>query len=252
MGLSETIVAAVIGAGATMLTAMFQLGIALRARAKAETRPKRSSMRPFVAVFAMLVASAVGGYAYSELRAERVREDTRELRTELTKQLQALALSTAKLELLGDERADELGLGALVSGAAPDQTIESVIHVPPCQPGSPAVSNEPMSCGESDASHVELCGDIPASATVTAIELYARNDQSAEGWDKSGVVIDQDFGGGRFAASSFVYPAESAVRAVCTRLAHWNSAHGHMARMVVRYTLTPPLVASQATVAARP
>jgi hypothetical protein len=252
MGLSETIVAAVIGAGATMLTAMFQLGIALRAKAKSETRPKRSSMRPFVAVFAMLIASAVGGYAYSELRAERVREDTRELRTELSKQLQALALSTAKLELLGDERAEELGLGALVKGAAPDQVIESVIHVPPCQPTSQAAGNEPANCSESAATSFELCGDIPASATVTAIELYARDDRSIEGWEKSGVVIDRDFGGGRFQASSFAYPADSVTRAVCTRLVHWNSEHGHMARMVVRYTLTPPMVASQATVVARP
>jgi hypothetical protein len=241
-----------IGAGATMLTAMFQLTIALRARAKPETRPKRSSMRPYVAVFVMLIASAVGGYAYSELRAERVREDTRELRTELTKQLQALALSTAKLELLGDERAEELGLGALVSGAAPDLVIETVVHVPRCRPGSPAVNNDPVSCGESDATQLELCGDIPASANVSAIELYARTDKDADGWEKSAVVVDQDFGGGRFTASSFAYPENSATRAVCTRLAHWNSEQGHMARMIVRYTLTPPMVASQATIAASP
>jgi hypothetical protein len=139
-----------------------------------------------------------------------------------------------------------------VNGAAPDQTIETVVHVPPCRPGSPTVGNEPVSCGESDATQVELCGDVPATATVTAIELYARTDQGAEGWEKSGVVIDKDFGGGRFAASSFAYPAESTTRAVCTQLSHWSSEHGHMARMIVRYTLTPPLVASQATLSARP
>ena len=95
MDLSETILASMIGAAATMLAAMFQLFLAFRNRAKVETRPKRSTMRPLVAVFAMLIASAVGGFVYSELRAERVREDTRELREELTSQLQALALSMA-------------------------------------------------------------------------------------------------------------------------------------------------------------
>ena len=252
MGVSETISAAMIGAAATMLTAIFQLFLAFRNRAKVETRPKRSTMRPLVAVFALLIASAVGGFAYSELRAERAREDTRELRKELTSQLQALALSMAKLELLGDERAEELGLGALATGSAPDQSIESTVRVAACHSDKPAVGNEPVSCGESDATQVELCADVPASANVTAIELYARAEQSADAWDKSGVALDQDFGGGRFVASTFTYPPNTDVRAVCTRLAHWNTEQGHVARMVVRYTLTPPLVASQATIAARP
>lgn len=253
MGLSETILAAMIGAAATMLTAMFQLVLMLRNRAKAESsRPKRSAMKPLVTVFALLIASAVGGFAYSELRAERVREDARELRKELSTQLQALALSTAKLELLGDERAQELGLGAIPAGITPEQTAESMVHVAACHPGAPVAGNEAASCGESDATQVELCADIPAAANVIAIELYARGEQSGEAWDKSGVALDQDFGGGRFIASTFAYPAVTEVQAVCTRLAQWNSEHGHVARMVVRYTLNPPLVASQATIAARP
>ncbi|MBM2854789.1 MAG: hypothetical protein HW417_1717 [Steroidobacteraceae bacterium] len=252
MDLSETILASMIGAAATMLAAMFQLFLAFRNRAKVETRPKRSTMRPLVAVFAMLIASAVGGFAYSELRAERVREDTRELREELTSQLQALALSMAKLELLGDKRVEQLGLGTLATGSAPDQSIESTVRVAACHPDSPAVGNEPVSCGESDATQIELCADVPASANVTAIELYARSEQSADAWDKSGVAVDQDFGGGRFVASTFTYPPNSVVRAVCTKLAHWNAENGHVARMIVRYTFAPPLVASQVTITARP
>jgi len=253
MGLSETILAAMIGAAATMLTAMFQLMLMLRNRAKAESsRPKRGAMRPLVAVFALLIASAVGGFAYSELRAERVREDARELREQLTSQLQALALSTAKLELLGDERAEELGLGVIPVGNTPEQTVESMVHVAACHPDTPVVGNEAVGCAESDATQVELCADIPAAANVSAIELYARSAQSADAWENSGVALDQDFGGGHFVASTFAYPAVTDVQAVCTRLAQWNSEHGHVARMVVRYTLTPPLVASQATIAARP
>lgn len=253
MGLSETILAAMIGAAATMLTAMFQLTLMLRNRAKAESsRPKRSAMRPLVAVFALLIASAVGGFAYSELRAERVREDARELREQLTLQLQALALSTAKLELLGDERAEELGLGVIPTGLTPEQTVESMVHVAACHPGTPVVGNEAVHCAESDATQVELCADIPVAANVSAIELYARSEQSADAWENSGVALGQDFGGGRFVASTFAYPAVTDVQAVCTRLAQWNSEHGHVARMVVRYMLTPPLVASQATIAARP
>lgn len=242
MGLSETVLAALIGAAATMVTAVTQLMLALRARMK-ESRPRRNATRSALWVLALLVASAVGGFAYSELRAERAREDTRELRRELTQQLQALAQSTAKLELLGGNRA--AALGPLASGPIGDQTIESVVHVAACEAGT--------LCDESSATQVELCADVPAVANVTAIELYARSDASSETWAENGVTLDQDFGGGRFARSSFAYPTVSEVRAVCTSLLHWNTAHGHMARMVVRYTVNAAAPDTpQTTVAARP
>ncbi len=250
MGLSETILAAMIGAAATMLTALTQLMLTLRARMKSESRPKRNAMRSMMWMIALLVASAVAGFAYSELRAERAREDTRELRKELTDQLQALAHSTAKLELLGGDRAS--ALGPLVSSATGDEAIESVIHVAACRPGTLTFGNDATGCDESDALQVELCADVPANASVNAIELYARSDESFAAWTDNGVTLNQDFGGGRFASSSFAYPSVADVRAVCTKLAHWNAEHGHVARMVVRYALTPALNATQATVAARP
>jgi hypothetical protein len=93
---------------------------------------------------------------------------------------------------------------------------------------------------------------VPSSANVTAIELYARSDGDFSDWAENGVSLNADFGGGRFAPSTFAYPAVAEVRAVCTRLIHWSSEHGHVARMVVRYSLTPAFSAAQATVAAGP
>lgn len=250
MGLSETILAAMIGAAATMLTALSQLMLSLRAKVKADTRPKRNAMRSLMWMVALLVASAVGGFAYSELRAERTREDTRELRQELTDQLQALVASTAKLELLGGEHEE---LAALANTAAIEQTTESVVRVPACKARTLKLGNDSSGCEEADATPVELCVDVPASANVTAIELYARNDQNFADWAENGVTLNEDFGGARFAPSAFAYPSVAEVRAVCTKLVHWSSQHGHIARMVVRYALTPTtLNAAQATVAARP
>jgi hypothetical protein len=253
MGLSETILAAMIGAAATMLTALSQLMLSLRAKAKAEMRPRRNAMRSLMWMVALLVASAVGGFAYSELRAERTREDTRELRQELTDQLQALVASTAKLELLGGEHSDELASLANTA-AAIEQATESVVRVPVCKPKTLPLGNDTSGCEEADATPVELCVDVPASANVTAIELYARNDQIFADWAENGVSLNEDFGGARFAPSTFAYPAVAEVRAVCTKLVHWSSQHGHVARMVVRYAMTPTttLNAAQATVAARP
>jgi len=72
MGLSETIIAAIIGALATMGTAIFQL---VRNRAPSETRPKKNRIRSLLATVALMIGCIVGGYAWSALRAVSMREE---------------------------------------------------------------------------------------------------------------------------------------------------------------------------------
>src|SRR4051794_6272090 len=72
MGLSETILAAIIGALATMGTAIFQL---VRNRAPSETRPKKNRVRSLLATIALMIGCIVGGYAWSALRAISMREE---------------------------------------------------------------------------------------------------------------------------------------------------------------------------------
>jgi hypothetical protein len=74
MGLSETIVAAIIGALATMGTAIFQL---VRNRAPSETRPKKNRTRSVLATIALMIGCIVGGYAWSALRAVSAKEEMR-------------------------------------------------------------------------------------------------------------------------------------------------------------------------------
>ena len=80
MGLSETIIAAIIGALATMGTAIFQI---LRNRAPSETRPKKNRVRSTFAMFALVAGAVVGGYAWSELRAVNTRDEIAALRNDL-------------------------------------------------------------------------------------------------------------------------------------------------------------------------
>ena len=54
MDLSETIVAAIIGALATMLTAIFQL---VRNRAPEGSKPKKNRMRSLLATIALMIGS---------------------------------------------------------------------------------------------------------------------------------------------------------------------------------------------------
>src|SRR5262245_46799280 len=72
MGLSETIVAAIIGALATMGTAIFQL---IRNRAPSESRPKKNRTRSVIATIALMIGCIVGGYAWSALRAVSAKEE---------------------------------------------------------------------------------------------------------------------------------------------------------------------------------
>src|SRR5512145_1469344 len=84
VGISETIAAAMIGAIATVSTALFQLFTVLRNRSKSDARPKRGmTLRSILAVLALMAASAAGGFLYSELMRQRAADDMRAMREEL-------------------------------------------------------------------------------------------------------------------------------------------------------------------------
>ena len=68
MGLSETIIAAIIGALATMGPAIFQL-VRNSSPTAGRPKPKKSRMRSLVATIALMIGCLVGGYAWSALRA---------------------------------------------------------------------------------------------------------------------------------------------------------------------------------------
>src|SRR5262245_64350791 len=91
MNFSETIIAAMIGAGATIATATFQLFMAFRSR-KADSKPKRGSgFRSMLAVFGLVLGAAVAGFGYSELRVQSEREQSRAMEQRSSDRLQGLA-----------------------------------------------------------------------------------------------------------------------------------------------------------------
>ena len=91
MGISETIVAAIIGALATMGTAIFQL-VRNRAPSDGRPKPKKNRMRSVLATVALMIGCIVGGYAWSALRAVSAKDDlAATMEAEFTKQFAALA-----------------------------------------------------------------------------------------------------------------------------------------------------------------
>ena len=119
MGLSETIVAAIIGALATMGTAIFQL---VRNRAPSETRPKKNRTRSVLATIALMIGCIVGGYAWSALRAVSAKEELRAtMQEEFTRQFAEFAARQNQPAATTDPAG-----GTLASGNRDAGTAESV------------------------------------------------------------------------------------------------------------------------------
>lgn len=247
MGLSETIMAAMIGAIATVTTALFQIFTAFKARGKVDVKPKRgSAMRSILAVLALMVASAAGGFLYSQLLQQRDAEDIRAMRHEL-RELRDLTASTirqrdyAAADSAGNDSAiaappletpvSDPGFSGL---AALDGSVESVVYVPACR--ADAHPGEALSeCQEVDAQRIALCGSIPTAARINAIQLYAQPDAVQQPWVQHVAALEADIGGARFTGKTFEYAQGSDRKAVCVNFAHWSSQHPHIARMVVLY-----------------
>jgi hypothetical protein len=233
MGLSETIIAASIGAAATVSTALFQLFSALRSNNnRTDSRPKRgSTVKSMFAVAALMVVSGVGGFLFSEFRSERAANDMHSMRDDINARLQVLADTTSRLA------AREVGNNATLATAAPVQsatttpipaaagpaTVESIILAPPCVGGA--------SCTEANSQPLALCGAIPSNMQARKFELYIKGASAVEA---SKAEFGQDLGGAKFSGPPVEYPQGDNRKAVCVSFLHW-SEQPHIATLVLQY-----------------
>ncbi|HKU16940.1 MAG TPA: hypothetical protein VJQ52_21275 [Steroidobacteraceae bacterium] len=230
MGLSETILAAMIGAIATVSAALFQLVHAWRSRSKIDTRPKKgTTLRSVLAVLALMVASAAGGFLYSEFLKQRNAEDMRAMRDEL-KDLRSL-IAQGRDQAHGSVP-EQQPAGAVMpiamEGVA--DSVESIAYVPACRRTDAATA-----CAEADAQRIALCGTVPAYARVDRIELFAQPDAVQHPWESHRAAFEQDLGGARFTGKSFEYAQANDLKAVCVNFMQWSSEHPHIARILVQY-----------------
>lgn len=245
MGLSETILAAMIGAIATVTTALFQIFTAFKARGKVDTKPKRgTTLRSILAVLALMVASAAGGFLYSQLLQERKGEDIRAMRQEL-RELRDLTASTVRERQLQiadsahfEQPAEETVAAIPASLESSAGISESIAYVPACR-RSPAAGDVAAECQESDAQRIALCGNVPAYARVSAIRFFAQPDAVQHPWEQHVATLESDLGGARFTGKTFEYAhrdnAGLDLKAVCVNFSHWSSQHPHIARILVQY-----------------
>jgi hypothetical protein len=226
MGLSETIIAASIGAAATICTALFQLFSALRTNSgRPDTRQKKgSTVKSIVAVVVLMMVSGVSGYLFSEFRSERTANDMHSMRDDINAKLQILAETTSRLAARDNAGAN---IASAMAPIAPAQvvstTVESVIFAPACQAGA--------SCTEANSQPMALCGAIPSSMQARKFELFIKGASSTE---VSKVDFGQDLGGAKFSGPPVEYPEGDNRKAVCVNFLHW-SEQPHIATLVVQF-----------------
>jgi hypothetical protein len=250
MNLSETVIAAMIGAGATVATATFQLFVAFRAR-KAESKPKRGSgLRSMLAVCGLVLGAAVAGFGYSELRVQREREASGAMEQRISDRLQALA--DAQLAQLRNGNPEAAMLLAAASNAPVPARSEAMAYMSACRPQTPGYGGDPVGCDAANTNRVALCASVPSQASVREVQLFAHADGEPTQWEKSRVSFDQDIGGARFLDGTYEVEQGPDRKAVCARFLQWNSERGHVARVVVVYTAGPALAAPAEPIPADP
>lgn len=231
MGLSETIMAAMIGAMATVSAALFQLVMAWRSRSKVETRSKKgTTLRSVVSILALMVASAAGGFLYSEFLKQRNAEDMRAMRDELKELRTFIAQGREPAHGSDVPAVQPAGMVLPIATEGVEDNVESIAYVPACRRTDAATV-----CAEADAQRIALCGTVPAYARVDRIELFAQPDAVQHPWESHKAALEQDLGGARFTGKSFEYAQANELKAVCVNFMQWSSEHPHIARILVQY-----------------
>lgn len=240
MGLSETILAAIIGALATMLTAIFQL---VRNRAPEGAKPKKNRMRSLMATIALMIGCIVGGYAWSSLRAVSAKEELQAtMKAEFAEQFAALAARQAEPAA---REPGEAG-GAIPARHGENGTAESLAHLPPCRLDAHPDDVGPVTCSDRDARLIALCATVPAAAQTTNVRVLARVPRSESPW------LERDAGAPtlgslHIAEMPVEYPVSADQRSVCLDVSNWSVEDTLAVRVVVDYAFSP--VASELTAA---
>lgn len=239
--LDDRVTAAAVAATGTIIGAVIQLRAAWRRevseRARGTPMTKKSRRGPVLAVFLLVFAAGVGGFAFSQYLVKQWdRDSAAAVRGELQQQLAQINATAQRLEraTLGEHEAAAHAEGD--PGGAADVTV--TMTVGPCHARAAGADAAPP-CSEQEALRVTLCGSVPLSAVVNEVTVYARPEDSARPWPESKAAPGQDVGQARFSEKPFERAESDQTRQVCTAFVDWDGEHATSARLVVKYTAPP-------------
>jgi len=235
MGISENIIAAIIGALATMLTAIFQL-IRNRAPSDGRPKPKKNRMRSVLATVALMIGCIVGGYAWSALRAVSANDEMRAtMETELTKQFAEFAAHQRQLTADGaNTGATDSNGSAIPARNGETGSAESLAQLPPCRIAAQPDEVGPFTCSERVAQTISLCAAIPSAARIANVRVQARVPKSESAW------LERDAGAAtvgslHVASATTESPVSADQRSVCLDVSNWSVDDTLAVRVIVDY-----------------
>ena len=251
MWMTDSVLAAIITATATVCVSLLQLRFSLGKDGGARVQAaggRRKGRGPFAILFVIIIASAVGGFALSQWLTENERVSQNMVQRELQDRVDQITRTANQLEQTRvGVRAEieagvlrKLGSDGVVVMATVGPCRPSLVVSPPGTATPPGVTGETTQpaapvCTESEANAVTLCATIPANAAITEVELYTRIAQAETPWSTNRVIAGQESGQARFAEKYVEGPEAPGTKQICQGFAHWSTEHARVARMVVRY-----------------
>jgi hypothetical protein len=239
--LSEPVVAAMIGATATVVATLVQLRISwrkeLRERERGQPITKKTRRGPVMVVFALMIAAAVGGFALSQYFLSLREGDRDALRADLQSKLSEINATAMRIEQarMNERKEIETEVQRADASRLGEEGSAASVVVGPCKPeGVPGARQE---CTEQSALRVTVCARVPAAATIREVQLYIRSDDPKQPWADARVQPGQEVGQSRFADKFSERPEDTAARQVCQGFSNWSHDKSRFARIVVKYAL---------------
>ncbi len=239
--LSDSVMAAMIGASATVLATLVQLRISwrkeMRERERGQPISRKTRRGPVLLIFALMIGAAVGGFALSQYLISWREGDREALRSDVQSKLSELNAAALRLEQarLNERQQIETEVHRIDAARMGDEGSAAGIVVGPC-----GAAGDKRGCAESGALRVAVCARVPAAASVKEIQLYTKPENSQQSWQDSRVQPGQDAGQARFAEKSFERPDGDGARQICQGFANWSGENSRAARIVVKYALQQP------------
>jgi len=241
--MSETLLAALIAAAATVSASLLQLKSAFSKEIAARTHggsSRKKSRLPLILIFVLLIASAAGGFSLAKWLNEDERLEQNELQRELEMRIGELGRTAEQLEETRNAARAEIEHGILQRLG--EAGVVALAAVGPCKPvavaGVPTVASDtPTSCTEAEATPVTLCATVPAQAKLIGVELFTRPADASGEWAASRASAGQEIERARFSDTPVESTEADGTKQVCHTFVHWGSDRARSARMLVRYNL---------------
>jgi Flp pilus assembly protein TadG len=242
--LDDKVTAAAVAAAGTVIGTLIQLHVTWRRERSERKRgvpaTKKSRRGPVLAVCLLLIGAAVGGFAFSQYLVKQSDLETAALRVQLRTQVAQISATAERLERVA--LSDHGSSGRTTDDRRGAEDVAATTTVGPCRARTAVATDARPACEEQEAQPVTLCASLPVLAVVTAMDRYARPEDSSQPWTESRVDPGKEVGRARFADKAFERAESDQTKQVCTGFSSWDSEHGYSARFVVKYVIAPAAI----------